>query len=1044
VISIITPLYAQELPANITNMLTAQQLEDLKKVADQKAGTKDNNLPVAKMPEVQNTKDLKTTNKEELKVEDDEIPMLEEEKKPFINHYYEMLTQEQLTIFGKEAFKFTENNDLLFFNTPGDDYQLAAGDIVQVITRGLSVINEEAQIDNLGRLTLPIIAPFFAQGKTLEAIKEHILRELKTEDASASAYVTLSAARLIQVKVTGEVNNPQTIAVPAYTPLSQVLSRVGGISSLGSLRDIILTDTNQDKLRVDLYNILREANNFKEPLITASSRIHVNDIGLTVAVSGFVGRPRIFELKPGSKRISIKELLQLANANLIPLGTNFEMLNFNNEGVVNSLSFKSSENLYVNAGEALRLSFSETRNLKEAFVNGEVLNPFKIAVNPNGTSLKSILKGGAVLKQKALKRIAFVTGYYKDETNVTALNLKQILYGSDDFLIFPGDVIDILNEEEYTLLLEDDSDILYQNISEIFLDEERLAFIPNNQHNDLKAIILSQIILSQKINKDFAILSHKTRSSTDSVEAFNLGQLLNSKTEISINNNSRVNLFTNKYLTDILANINDVIVENLNLRSIKEVNPVEIFMDGNRIGILPPNSILNQTNLGKSLKINKNLYPLFVRETDNTTENNAGTTYKNINLSDLFKTKNKKLLAGQRIDVFSKTYISNLFTKAEEKGTDIVEILSSSSEEIDLGFAKDNLEQNKGVNPTTKVSEKTRYTLSALKRASKRISGAVENPGLYPVAGELTLKTLIDVAGGILPGGNKTEVTLRRYTTSDKGIIDISETLKIDVTSVDPKEIILSGDYDVLVPNFVNNAAVGVVTLSGEVMRPGEYTISRDETLGELMIRAGGLTSVAYPLGLILNRVSLKEREKEVNLALAQKLEQSILGSPKDSATDVAEQMKATLFYATRLRSLPVNGRLTVNYTGSSNSNGTMLEKDDEIIIPKRPSHVGVTGNVQNPLMASYEKNRQIDDYINDAGGFDRTADIKNIYVVLPNGKGFQSDQLKNYGGIIPPGATIVVPPKTDKLSVLGLTEVISRVLGNIATSLLAINAVSK
>jgi hypothetical protein len=89
------------------------------------------------------------------------------------------------------------------------------------------------------------------------------------------------------------------------------------------------------------------------------------------------------------------------------------------------------------------------------------------------------------------------------------------------------------------------------------------------------------------------------------------------------------------------------------------------------------------------------------------------------------------------------------------------------------------------------------------------------------------------------------------------------------------------------------------------------------------------------------------------------------------------------------------------------------------------------------------KKNKKLDEYINDAGGFDRTADIKNIYVVLPNGKGFQSNQLEKYGGIIPPGATIVVPPKTDKLSLLGLTEVFSRVLGNIATSFLAINAVS-
>ena len=412
-------------------------------------------------------------------------------------------------------------------------------------------------------------------------------------------------------------------------------------------------------------------------------------------------------------------------------------------------------------------------------------------------------------------------------------------------------------------------------------------------------------------------------------------------------------------------------------------------------------------------------------------------------MPELFKIKSNRLLAGQRIDIFSKTYVSNLFTKDEEQSGDIAEILSSSSDEIDLGFGGDDIEKNKDVEAITAVTEKTKFTLSALKRASKRISGALENPGFYPVAGEITLKTLIDVAGGILPGGNKTEVTLRRYTTNDEGITDISESLSIDITSVDPAKVILSGNYDVLVPNFVNDAAVGIVTLSGEVMRPGEYTISRDETLEELISRAGGLTDVAYPLGLILNRETLKKQERKVNLALAKKLEQAILSTPQDSATNVSAQMKATLFYADRLRALPATGRLTVNYTGSSNTNGTMLEKDDEIIIPKRPSHVGITGNVQNPLMASYEKNKNIDNYINDAGGFDRTADIKNIYVVLPNGKGFPSDQLKKIGGIIPPGTTIVVPPKTDKLSLLGLTEVFSRVLGNIATSLLAINAVS-
>jgi len=36
-----------------------------------------------------------------------------------------------------------------------------------------------------------------------------------------------------------------------------------------------------------------------------------------------------------------------------------------------------------------------------------------------------------------------------------------------------------------------------------------------------------------------------------------------------------------------------------------------------------------------------------------------------------------------------------------------------------------------------------------------------------------------------------------------------------------------------------------------------------------------------------------------------------------------------------------------------------------------------------------------------------------------------------------------VIPPKTDRLTVLGLTDIVSRVLGNIATSILAINNVN-
>ena len=1033
------PLYAQELPTNIDNILTTQQLENLKARADQNSVPEGNNLPTSKMPEQKNIKDLKKRNTNDSKDGVDSID------KPLINYYYEILTQEELNIYGQEAFNINENKDLLFYNTPGADYQLAAGDVVRIITRGLSIIDEEAQVDNLGRLTLPIIAPFLAHGKTLEEVKHHVLRELKTEDASASAYITLSAARLVQVKVTGAVNNPQTIAVPAYTPLTQVLSVAGGISNLGSLRNIILTGSNQDRLRIDLYNFLRETDDFKDPLISVSSRIHVNDIGSTVAVAGFVGRPRIFELPYGEHQILTSELMQLANSKLTPSGTTFEVLKFNDKGMVDSTKFNSPKHIRINEGEALRIKFPEIRDLKEAAIEGAVLKPFSIVTSDSGSSLKEALKNGAVLKREAIKRIALIYSNYNQEKSLQIIDLRKILADELDVKIFPGDRVEILDESKYVeLLINIENNRLFRDTSLITIDNKVIALIPDYPKQTIASILRSQLFLSKDISRDFAILSSKESGSDEVIKSFNLGKILKESNNTKITNKIEINLFTNQYLSDQLESFDTIQIKNDHLGRIKATNPTEIFIDGNRIGIIPADTILAQTEVIKRLRINKGIYPLFARITDHDqTDSKVTKSFINTDLSQTIFNQTSKSKAGQRYDFFSTEFVRSLFSDVVEDQSSSLEILSSNNEQI---LAESNINLDKELNSNTEQTENfqtTKYTLAALRRASRLVTGAVENPGFYPIAGEITLSELIDVAGGTLPGSDLTRISIRKYETDAKGVSDISETIIVDATSVDIANIVLFGTFDVTIPNIINNAAVGIVKISGEVLRPGEYIISRDETLTEVIKRAGGLTQVAYPLGLNFARETLMIQERQTNLFLANKLEQSIISLSQNQKEGAGEQINAVLAYAQQLRTLPVNGRQTVNYASLSQTDNIYLEDGDNIFIPKRPSHVTITGRVQNATIAGYEKSKKIEDYINDAGGLDRIADIYNIFVTLPNGQNITQERLKDSNGIIPPGSVIVVPPKTDKLSLLGLTEVFSKVLGNIATSILAINAVS-
>ena len=1042
----LVPLYAQEIPSNIANMLSAEQLEDLKKKSNQTVGSNNNNLPTSTMPEEKNIRDLKIEDEEKLKVDNENRLSTVSNDTALVNYYYKILTEEHLDIFGKDTFAINKNDDLLFYNTPGDDYKLAAGDVVQVITRGLSVINEEAQIDNVGRLKLSIIAPFLASGKTITEIRDHISKEIRIDDASASAYVSLNAARLIQVKVTGEVKAPQTIAVPAYTPLSQVLIQVGGISDIGSLRNIIVTNAKHEKERIDLYKILRESKNFKEPLINASSRIHVNDLGATVAVAGFVGRPGIFELPYGKTQISALELMQLSNAKFIPPGSSFEVLKFDDKGLVDSTTFESPKDIILSEGQALRIKFIENRNLHEIKVEGAVLRPFSIIAKKDGISIKKVLKNGAALNEKAIERIAVVTSKRIGKQSTRIIDLGKIFNSDEDLLLFPGETVTILDEKSYRETLNNiENDLRFQKSSLIYLNNKVIAMIPDHPTQSAADIIRTQLLLTEDIVRDFALLSRKQFLGKVQTHSFNLGKALTVPNGEILNGVFEITLFTKKYLSEKLTELDDLLIKDSKIAKIKKTNPVEIFVDGQRMGILPSDTTLGETNLIQNLRINKGLYPLFARITNNDQmKNNLKKTFINANLSNvIFNDMNFETKPGQRIDIFSTQFVRNLFSQQKEEqssdrqfiSSDTKQIIQEASSESNIGLELDDVKSQE--------VQATKFTLAALRRSSRLITGAIESPGFYPIAGQISLSDLIDVAGGTLPGSDLSRINIRKYETYSNGISDISEVIILDANSVDITKIVLSGDFDVKIPSVVNDAAIGIVYIEGEVLRPGEYVVSRNETLSEVIERAGGLTKVAYPLGLNFARETLKTQERQTNLILANKLEQSIISLSQNQQEGAGDQITAILAYAKQLRALPVNGRQTVNYASISQTDNIYLEDGDTIFIPKRPSHVSITGRVQNATIASYGKNKKMKDYINDAGGLDRIADIKNIFVTLPNGKSLTQERLKESGGIIPPGSVIIIPPKTDKLSLLGLTEVFSKVLGNIATSILAINAVS-
>ena len=113
--------------------------------------------------------------------------------------------------------------------------------------------------------------------------------------------------------------------------------------------------------------------------------------------------------------------------------------------------------------------------------------------------------------------------------------------------------------------------------------------------------------------------------------------------------------------------------------------------------------------------------------------------------------------------------------------------------------------------------------------------------------------------------------------------------------------------------------------------------------------------------------------------------------------------------------------------------------------IPKRPFSIQVIGEVLNPTTLSYDPDYTVEDYINRSGGLSEAADRDKIFVVLPNGNAviLRDSFFRNSSNETLPGSTIVVTRASRTLDALKLTEVITPILANLATSAAAIAAIS-
>jgi protein involved in polysaccharide export with SLBB domain len=288
-------------------------------------------------------------------------------------------------------------------------------------------------------------------------------------------------------------------------------------------------------------------------------------------------------------------------------------------------------------------------------------------------------------------------------------------------------------------------------------------------------------------------------------------------------------------------------------------------------------------------------------------------------------------------------------------------------------------------------------------RETVRVSGEVREPGVFAYREGLSLRDVIVRAGGIPNTGDLEHVQIQRLKQEkvfsaavEPPSGDTVETLVVDLAPDylrNGAEILLQPYDHVVVRRLPWYEQQRLVQIRGEVFYNGTFALEReDERLSSLITRAGGLKPTAYARGARIEREGLGNVAIDLPSALAEP------GGPQD----------------------------------------VILQAGDRLLVPERQYTVRVSGEVGFPTALVHADGKDIDWYVERAGGYLERADEDRARVIHPNGLSQPNDG----GHEVLPGSTIVVPvkPPPEGPTTLETLREISAIFASLATVWLVID----
>ena len=220
-----------------------------------------------------------------------------------ITIFKEELSEEQVfgrNIFNSNNLTFEPSNNL---PTPAN-YRLGAGDEVIIDIWGANQVTIQETISPDGNISIDRLGLIYLSGMTVNQATSYLKKELNKiyaglddEDPSSLIKVSLGNTRTIQVNVMGEVYQPGTYALSAFSTVFHALYSAGGVSDIGSLRNVQVARNGKKIAEVDVYDFIMHGKTKDDIKLQEGDVIIVPPYEALVKIEGNVKRPMKYEMK---------------------------------------------------------------------------------------------------------------------------------------------------------------------------------------------------------------------------------------------------------------------------------------------------------------------------------------------------------------------------------------------------------------------------------------------------------------------------------------------------------------------------------------------------------------------------------------------------------------------------------------------------------------------------------------------------------------------------------------------------------------------------